>query len=183
MDDRQLVKSVMRGDRGDFDLLVNRHMGLVINMVAPVVANAEDREEVIQDVFLKVHQKLETFRFDSKLSSWIGQIAYRMALNKMKKNQRILLNKDLDAIEFSLGSEDKEVEEKDASSFIQSLIRQLPATYQTVLSLYYLDELSYAEIVDTLGMPEGTVKNYLFRAKQKLKDLAGPVLEKEIGLL
>ena len=85
--------------------------------------------------------------------------------------------------EFSLGTEDFGLERKDAGEYVQSLIQQLALPYRTVLTLYYLEEMSYAEMVKVMDMPEGTVKNYLFRAKKKLQELMEPLLEKEIGLL
>lgn len=183
MEDRKLVLSVLRGDQGAFDTLVQQNIGLVMHMVTPLVKDQSDKEELIQDVFVKVYQKLESFQYKSKLSTWIGQIAYRMAINFLKKKKVILGNEDLDSIEFKLGQEDLRVEQKDAALFIQILLEQLPPSYNTILTLYYLEEMSYAEIVEITGMPEGTVKNYLFRAKKKLKELSAPLMEKEIGLL
>ena len=74
-------------------------------------------------------------------------------------------------------------EENDMKAFIHRLIDQLPLNYKTVLTLFYLDGFSYPEIVEVTDMPEGTVKNYIHRARQKLKVLVEQHAEKEVALL
>ncbi len=183
MEEKQLVKSVLRGNPGAFELLLNQHLGLVIHMIAPMVPNTEDREEIIQDVFLKVHKNLERFKFDSKLSTWIGQIAYRTGLNYLKRKKMPRATDDLRELDAILGHEDLSTEKKDNARFVRQMVNKLPHPYQTILSLYYLEEMSYKEIMDVTGLPDGTVKNYLFRAKKKLEAMMAPFLERETGIL
>lgn len=71
------------------------------------------------------------------------------------------------------------LEEEDMNNFIINLVEQLPAQYKIVLTLYHVEGMSYPEIVDVTGMPEGTVKNYLFRARNLLKDKVKKYLGKE----
>lgn len=183
MEDRQLVKSVLRGNPGAFDILVQQHLGLVIHMIAPMVKNPEDREEIIQDVFLKVHQNLERFRFHSKLSTWIGQIAYRSGLNYLQKKRKKLVALEPEDLDLIFKQEDLSTEQKDASEFIQDLVKKIPPPYGTILNLFYLEEMSHREIMEVMELPEGTVKNYLFRAKKKMREMLEPILEKETGLI
>ncbi len=146
-------------------------------MVARLLDDDLDREEAAQDIFMKVYQKLGEFNFDSKLSTWIATISYRHAINVLKKNKRNPEKDELmehDSITF-----DDSVERKDLSLYVQSCVMKLPVTYQSVLTLYHLDGMSYPEIVEVTGMPEGTVKNYLFRARKKLKDIMQPINDRE----
>ena len=146
-------------------------------MVYRIVDSAEDREEICQDVFMKVYQKLPDFNFQSKLSTWIATIAYRHSLNHLKKKKKIFtsdLDEDLvyrqesDLIDYK--TPELLFSQQDTKSLIHRLIEKLPVQYKIVLTLFHLDEMSYPEIVEITGMPEGTVKNYLFRARKLLKE-------------
>lgn len=167
MEEKQLVLQVLKGSESAFCMLIERYKRLVFHMVGRVVDNEMDSEELCQDVFIKVYEKLGTFQFESKLSTWIATIAYRAAVNFSKKKK--IPEVDLGAVSFQVGITDEPLEKEDTKQFVLKLIRQLPSQYRTVLSLYYLEEFTYPEIVEITGMPEGTVKNYLHRAKGKLK--------------
>ena len=102
VDDNQLVGSVLNGDMQAFKVLIDQNQRLVAHMVGRLIKNEEDREELCQDVFIKVHQKLSEFNFKSKLSTWIATIAYRLSINHLQK-KNIAIDKDiqeLSAIEF-----------------------------------------------------------------------------------
>ena len=162
-------------------LLIERYERLVAHMVARVVTVDMDREEICQDVFIKVYEKLGTFKFDSKLSTWIATIAYRNAVNFAKK--RKMDQVDIDDVTYKLSVEDNTTEQEDMTSFVHKLVDQLPVNYKTVLTLFYLDGFSYPEIVEITEMPEGTVKNYIHRARTKLRKIVEAHAEKEIALI
>src|SRR6478752_4885698 len=86
-DDRSLISRIQSGDRQAFRLLIKQNERLVAHMVGRLVDRAEDREEVCQDVFMKVYEKLGEFNFQSQLSTWIGTIAYRHAVNHLRKKK------------------------------------------------------------------------------------------------
>src|SRR5688500_2381800 len=88
-DDRTLVANVLAGDMNAFRLLVKQHERLVAHMVGRLVKKPEEAEELCQDVFLRVYDKLGEFNFQSKLSTWIATIAYRYALNHLRKQKMI----------------------------------------------------------------------------------------------
>ena len=135
MDEKQLVSKVINGSDSAIRLLISKYERLVIHMVARVVADDMDREELCQDIFLKIIDKLSTFHFDSKLSTWIATIAYRTAVNFAKKKR--LDQVDLEQVEFKVGSEAEITEEEDMKSFILKLVDQMPVHYKTVYTLYY----------------------------------------------
>ena len=181
MDDQQLVKQVLAGNDAALKLLIERFERLVMHMVARVIDADMDREEICQDVFIKIYEKLGTFKFDSKLSTWIATVAYRTAVNFAKKKR--LDQVDLDAVTFKIGEEENPTEQEDMTAFVHSLVDQLPVNYRTVLTLFYLDGFSYPEIVEITEMPEGTVKNYIHRARAKLREIVEAHADKEIALI
>ena len=141
-------------------------------MVSRIVNRTEDCEDISQEVFLRVYQRLSTFRFQSKLSTWIATLAYRTALNHLKKEEKHV-TESLDHVrEYALDLPDaaEQLNKKATSAFVHEQISQLPVHYRTVLTLFHLEEMSLAEIQEITDMPAGTVKNYLFRARKLLKD-------------
>ena len=176
VDDRALVSRVLEGDTQAFRALVKKHERLVAHMVGRLVKQEEDREEICQDVFIKVYEKLSEFAFQSQLSTWIATIAYRHAINHLRK-------KKVEIAEFPDQIPDIQVDkvaEEDLNNYILKLIDALPGQYKVVLTLYHLEQKTYEEIGEITGMPEGTVKNYLFRARQLLKDKAKKYLGEEL---
>ncbi|MGC1241149.1 MAG: sigma-70 family RNA polymerase sigma factor [Chryseosolibacter sp.] len=182
-DDRTLVARVLTGDMQAFMLLIKQHERLVAHMVGRLVKSEEDREELCQDVFMKVHDKLEEFTFQSRLSTWIATIAYRHAINHLRK-QKMQYSDIPDEEAFTKtfiepSNPEMVAEEKDLDDFVLKLVDQLPPQYRLVLTLYHIDGMHYPEIAEITKMPEGTVKNYLFRARNLMKEKVKMYLGKE----
>lgn len=171
-DDKALVSRVLGGDMQAFRALIKKHERLVVHMIGRIVKQEEDREELCQDVFLKVYEKLADFNFQSQLSTWIATIAYRHAINHLRKKKITLA--ELPEGEIVIADE---VADHDIDAYLIKLIEALPVQYKTVITLYHLEHKNYAEIGEITGMPEGTVKNYLFRARQLLKEKAAKYYE------
>ena len=183
IDDKALVKKILEGNIQAFRLLINQHKRLVSHMISRLVRNDQEQEELCQDVFLKVHDKLGEFSFQSKLSTWIATIAYRHAINHMRKRKLLFSNLPEDESE-TLNFIERETPESIASEndmdhLVLRLIDGLPPQYKVVLTLYHVENMSYPEITEITGMPEGTVKNYLFRARNLLKEKVKSYLGKE----
>lgn len=175
--------NVLAGDMQAFRLLVHRHERLVGHMIGRIVKKEEDVEELCQDVFMRVHAKLGEFNFQSKLSTWIGTIAYRYALNHIRKAKLAyseIPDEDAFAKSFvEIENPESLVGEKDEDAFVLRLIEELPVQYKTILTLYHVQNMTYPEICEITGMPEGTVKNYLFRARNLLKEKVKKYIDKE----
>lgn len=183
IEDRTLVMNVLAGDMQAFRLLIKQNERLVSHMIGRLVKREEEREELCQDVFLKVHQKLGEFSFQSKLSTWIATIAYRHAVNHLRK-QKMLYSDIPDEERFTKqfieeGNPETVTEEQDMDAFVLKLIEELPPQYKTVLTLFHVEGMTYPEICQVTNMPEGTVKNYLFRARNLLKEKVKKCLGKE----
>lgn len=182
-EDRELITKVLSGDMQAFTLLIRQHERLVAHMIGRVVKRDEEREELCQDVFLKVYDKLSEFSFQSRLSTWIATIAYRHAINHLRK-QKMLFSDIPDEAAFTkqfIESESPEtvLEDQDMDGFVLRLADELPAQYKLILTLYHVEGMSYPEICSVTNMPEGTVKNYLFRARNLLKEKVKKYLGKE----
>lgn len=178
-DERKIVARVLNGDQDAFRMIIRAHKRLVMAMLYKMVAIEEDREELYQDIFLQVHQRLRSFRFKSKLSTWIAQIAYNMSINYLRK-KRLPISKEISEDIFSGKNQkysqeqgnqpDTLIEKQEVRTFIEQQIQALPPQYKTILTLYHIEDMSYKEIGKAVKMPEGTVKNYLFRARKLLKE-------------
>jgi len=182
-DDRALVSRIIQGDKQAFKLVIKQHERLVAHMIGRLIDRDEDREELCQDVFLRVYDKIGEFNFQSKLSTWIATIAYRHGINYLRKKKiefREIPEEESFTANF-ISSEDPEeaLADQDMDSILMKLIGQLPPQYKTVLTLFHVDGMNYQEIGEVTGMPEGTVKNYLFRARNLLKEKVKKYLGKE----
>lgn len=176
IDDQSLVKKVLDGDMRAFRCLIDQNQKLVSHMVGRLIKVDEDHEELCQDVFFKVYDKLNEFNFESRLSTWIATIAYRMSINYLQK-KRIEISKDLDELNanelkkmITAETQISALESQDIKKFLLLGIDQLPMHYRSVLTLFHLEERRLDEIAEIMEMPLGTVKNYLFRARKLLKE-------------
>jgi RNA polymerase sigma-70 factor (ECF subfamily) len=183
IDERALISRILQGDRQAFRLLITQHERLVAHMVARVVKHDEEREELCQDVFLRVFEKIGDFNYQSKLSTWIATIAYRLAINHLRKQKMSFLDMPDEERFTDLFVEERNpaaiLEEEDSDGMVLKLVDKLPAQYKMVLLLYHVEGMRYDEIGEITGMPEGTVKSYLFRARTLLKDKVIKYLGKE----
>lgn len=180
--DRHLVEKILGGDKHAFGILIKKTEGLVSQMVFKMINSPADRKDIAQDVYLKAFKKLSGFRFQSKLSTWIGQITYNRCLQYIEKKKFVLLDNfsddEQDQIDklrqkestIEMNETEKIMHSKELSGILNIELDKLSPIYKTMISLYHQEELSYTEIAEIMSLPEGTVKSYLFRARQKLKE-------------
>jgi RNA polymerase sigma-70 factor (ECF subfamily) len=177
-EDRELVARAIAREPGAFAALVERHQKLVWHLVYRMVRHPDDTRDLSQEVFLKVHQRLHQFRFESALSTWIGRIAFSVAARHLERKRIPIVDlagddESGDAPLDRLGS-DFDLEAACTNDDLQRQLRQaldgMPPLQRTLLTLYHLDELGVAEIAQVTRLPVGTVKNYLFRARRQLRD-------------
>jgi RNA polymerase sigma factor (sigma-70 family) len=181
--DRQVVERVLRGDTEAFRAVIDRTQGLVTQIIFKMVANSEDRRDIAQDVYLKVFHKMGSFKFQSKLSTWVWQITFNTCSNYLQKRKLSLLDQPVspndiedwlsevpDHSDIFVSDLEKQLMNSDLSKILNDEIDKLPPLYKTLIALYHHEEMSYYEIGQIVQLPEGTVKNYLFRARKMLKD-------------
>ncbi|MEM7299391.1 MAG: sigma-70 family RNA polymerase sigma factor, partial [Bacteroidota bacterium] len=149
--------------------------GLVVQIIFKMVNNAEDRKDLAQEVYLKAYRNLSGFKFQAKLSTWIGQIAYNTCVNYLNKKKLMLLDEGLEQVahkrqEFQDDNLHIWLQNKELSNILELAMADMPPLYKTILSLFHKEELSYKEIAAITGLREGTLKSYLFRARRKMRD-------------
>jgi RNA polymerase sigma factor (sigma-70 family) len=172
--DGELVEAVLVGRPGAFERLVREHQRLCWHIIIRMVRNPEDARELCQDTFLRVHRCLHQYRFESRLKSWIGRIAYSIAVRHMKR-QRIALagqSEDTPSLIENV-ADDFDLEgawaDEETVRHLHLAIETLPPLQRTLLTLYYLEELSVAEIASITGEAMGTIKSHLFRSRLRLR--------------
>jgi RNA polymerase sigma-70 factor (ECF subfamily) len=169
---QSVIKKILQGDVNAFSFLVEKYKKLVAHIVFRMIYNQTDREDICQDVFLKVYQNLSQFRADSKFSTWIGKITYNSCLNYISKNKNPMMTQSvLEWEEMPAENSDPvwQIERDERGKRIRTEINQLPVQYRAILTLFHLEHMSYREIGEIMNLPEGTVKSYLYRARQHLK--------------
>ncbi|MGC4038629.1 MAG: sigma-70 family RNA polymerase sigma factor [Chitinophagaceae bacterium] len=169
-DDRLLVKKVLSGDHAAFTTIVKNTEQLVGSIISKIVSDRQDINDIAQEVYLNAYKNLPTFRFESKLSTWIGRIAYNHSINHLRYKKSLPLEADELDLQQSV-SIIIPTDSKQRVEIIHAAIKELDPVHQTLITLYHQEHLTYAEIHAITGLPEGTIKSYLFRARKALKDL------------
>ena len=176
LDEKQLVQRIVAGETKAFREFIEKYKRLVAHIVFRMVPNLSDREDVCQDVFVKAYESVQGFQFQSKLSTWLARIAYNACVNYLDKKRVPLFNDKApdDVTLDSFYSDDRDpydaAEGADAGRLLYQHVNALPVLYRTIVTLYHLEEMKYAEIAQILQLPEGTIKSYLFRARRMLKE-------------
>jgi RNA polymerase sigma-70 factor (ECF subfamily) len=169
LSERRLVDEVLSGNANAFGDIIKNTQGLVAQIVFKLIPDGEDRKDIVQDIYLKVFHNLDRFKFEARLSTWIGQIAYNTCFSRVQKKKRLISgdpDKDLAADDETDGG----IVKKELSGILQVEIDKLPPLYQVLVGLYHHEGLSYEEMAGMTGLPVGTVKSYLFRARKRLKE-------------
>lgn len=173
--DRALVKAVLGRVPGAFETLVRDYQGLCWHIINRMVRHPDDTRDLCQETFLRVHQYLHQYRFESALKSWIGQVAYSVARRFLERKRIPLVEPaggdEIDVLEQVPDSFDLEAASADAelAKALHAEIEALPPLQRTVLTLYHLDEVPILEIAAITGLAEGTVKSHLFRCRARLR--------------
>ncbi|HSZ31830.1 MAG TPA: sigma-70 family RNA polymerase sigma factor [Puia sp.] len=179
-EDKHLINRVLHGDTRAFGIIIKNTENLVAQIVFKMVPTVEDRKDLAQDIYLKTFHNLEGFKFESKLSTWIARIAYNTCLSWIEKKKLILPgnlhddeNNDLplkNVYQHSFQDSESILSQKELSGILRKEIDDLPVIYKTLITLFHHESMSYEELSQVTGLPEGTVKSSLFRARRMLKE-------------
>jgi RNA polymerase sigma-70 factor (ECF subfamily) len=175
-DERALIERCRAGDDSAFSELVDRYKNLVYAMVCRMVSDRTQADDLAQEVFLKVHRGLPYFRGDARLSTWI----YRIVANVCSEAR----GRHSPEVPIDGGREDRPPAERGASDGafadmelrdrLNKALAQLPEHYRFLVAAHYLEGIQYDALAETLGVPLGTVKTHLYRAKRRLRELLEP---------
>lgn len=182
--DQHYITKVLEGDTQAFAVLVERYKDLVFTLAIRLVKHREDAEEVAQDVFIKVFQKLSTFKGDSKFSTWIYKITYYTGLDRIKKQKRSRNTVGIDEFtEHEVKTMETALdvlENKEREAMIQNCLNEMPAEDSFLLTLYYFEDQSIDAIAKVMQLKANNVKVKLFRSRKKLSAILRNRLEPEI---
>jgi len=183
--DRALVEAILGRVPGAFETLVRTYQGLCWRIIQRMVRDPEDARELCQETFLRVHRHLGQYRFESSLRSWLGQVAYSVAVRHLKRKRlQIVASSDHDAHDETIARVgdgfDLESAYADAElvTIVRNAIEELSPMQRALLAMYYAEDLSIGEIALVMRTPEGTIKSHLFRARAALRVRLRTVLEK-----
>jgi RNA polymerase sigma-70 factor (ECF subfamily) len=188
--DLELVRLAQQGDTRAFEALVVKYQRRIARHVARYVKRAADVEDVVQDTFIRAYRGLASFRGESAFYSWLYRIATNVALNSLTRNASPVLLGDeapeerVDA--FEPGVSDGENPERtlmarQIAEAVERAVSRLQPDLAEPLMLYEVEGKSYADIAGMLGIPIGTVRTRIFRAREFIAKRLEPTLGPQRG--
>ncbi len=187
MTEFELIQGLRNGDEAAFKYLVDTFKDRVFNTAIGIVQNAEDAEDVTQEVFIQVFRSIHNFKAESKLSTWIYRITTTRALDLLRSRKS---KKRFGFVQRLFGENNEPVQEipdfnhpgvaldrKENAAKLFKVIDKLPENQKIAFTLHKLEDLSYQEVSEVMGTSVAAVESLMHRAKQNLRKM----LEKEGG--
>ena len=190
--EESLISRLVARDERAFNELVHAYGRRVSALVFRMLGNKAEAEDLTQEVFVQVFKAIGTFRGDSKLSTWIYRIAVNLCKNRTKYlrvrhageqdeleavAERVPLGDGSRANVAKIERPDEAMAGRQVEKIVQDAIARIDPTFRECLVLRDVEELSYEEIGEITGLPPGTVKSRIFRARAQLKEM----VERELG--
>jgi RNA polymerase sigma factor, sigma-70 family len=189
LNELELIQKLREGDELAFKSLVATYQDMVYNTALGIVQNAEDAEDVAQEVFIQVYRSIDQFKGDARLSTWIYRITTTKALDHIRSRKR---KKRFAFITSLFGPNDELVHEpidfqhpgvaldrKEQAALLFRMINQLPDNQKVAFTLHKTEGLSYQEIAEVMELSVSAVESLLFRARQNLRKLLEKHFEQE----
>ena len=185
--DLELVRRAQRNERGAFDLLVLKYQHKVVKLVARLLRDPAEAEDVAQEAFVKAYRALGSFRGDSAFYTWLYRIAVNTARNAIASRQRRPVDYEAELSESeqsNLASRLRHTDTPEATALSEEIretvneaIERLPEDLRTAIVLREVEGLSYEEIAAAMDCPVGTVRSRIFRAREAIDRALKPLLE------
>ncbi len=178
-DDSILIEQALAGSQKAYTELMERHRTAIYHIINKIVHNEDVANDLVQETFMKAFSALATYRSEYRFSTWLYKIAANTSIDFLRKKRiqalsldRPLVTKDgevdIEIPDYSYHPE-RDLEQKERNFSIEEAIESLPKKYREVIVYRHKDDKSYEEIADLLGVPVGTVKARIFRARELLK--------------
>jgi RNA polymerase sigma-70 factor (ECF subfamily) len=176
-DDQQDAARVLAGDTRAFEGIVLRWQSPLINLAYRFCHDRGRAEEMAQEAFLRAFRNLASWRHESAFSTWLFTLATNLYCSHLRRIPPIALPFDEVNEPVDPGAIDGGLEQRNHSAAIRKAVQSLPAKYREALTLYYFHEMDVPSAALSLGLPEGTVKAHLFRARNLLRAKLKPLVE------
>ncbi|MGA9996893.1 MAG: sigma-70 family RNA polymerase sigma factor [Pyrinomonadaceae bacterium] len=175
--DCDLVTRAVAGREDGFEELVRRYQRPIAAYVYRMVGDYESALDLTQEVFIKIYGSLARYRPEFKFSTWIYKIAHNAAVDHLRRSstREQSLTAESDGVQYDLPIEsgrltpEQESIREERREEIERVVRQLPSAYKELILLRHAHDMSYDEIAEVMGLPLGTVKNRLFRAREIMR--------------
>jgi RNA polymerase sigma-70 factor, ECF subfamily len=178
-DDARLIADCLQGNAAAFGVLVRRHQDRLFNTVYRLVDNAEDAQDVVQEAFLSAYQSLHSFHGDSAFFTWLYRIAVNTAISHRRKQRamvRIDGSRDGEAAIDPLDPSETNrpgfaLEQVEQEQRVARALARLSPEHRAVLVMKDMEGQKYETMADVLGVPIGTIRSRLHRARLELREI------------
>jgi RNA polymerase sigma factor (sigma-70 family) len=178
-DEGKIISAALAGDQRAYAKLVDKHRSANFHIINRIVRNDEVARDLVQETFMKAFSSLASYRSEYRFSTWLYKIAANSSIDHLRKKriQALSLDRPMETEDGSVGMDipdysydpERELVKKQQRFSIEEAIESLPDKYREVIIYRHKDDKSYDEIADLLGIPVGTVKARIFRARELLK--------------
>jgi RNA polymerase sigma-70 factor (ECF subfamily) len=172
----ELVEQLQQGDEAAYKRMVNDYQGMVYNTVLGIVQNADDADDIAQDVFIQVFRSVSSFKGDSKFSTWLYRITVNKALDHVKKSknrlgfvQRLFGGHDEVKQPTEFNHPGVQMEKKERANELFKALKQIPDKQRIAFTLHKLEGQSYQEIAEIMNTTLYAVESLMSRAKANLR--------------
>ncbi len=180
--DHAIMRRIQQEDFSAFEELVDRYKGRLVNVIHRMLNNQNEAEDLVQETFLRVWTHRQDYDFSYCLSTWIYTIALNLAKNELRKHRKFKFFNLGEMTEKGLELPDPKMGPSALGHMLQQAITTLPPKYKTAFLLRDVEQMSYEEVAQILGVPLGTVKSRVNRARAVLKEYLKPKLEQTRAL-
>lgn len=180
----KVIRSAIKGDHQAFEQIVYTYEKKVYNIAYQMFGNSHDASDASQEVFIKIYQKLNQFKFDSAFSTWLHRISVNTCIDLYRKKKRqnkdsFSIDKDIATEESSVSFElvdsgqtpEEQILQNEQVSEVREAIQELKEEQKTIIILRDIQGFSYEEIADILDCNIGTVKSRIARGRKSLKEI------------
>lgn len=169
MTDEQIIKLVKQGQTEKFSLLVERYQQKIYGLCSRILGHPQDGEDVAQEVFIKVYNKLDTFNFTAKFSTWLYRIGVNTCYDYLRRNKDKKGEVELEHLEAKDEGPEEKFQQKEKMLEIDRAVRSLGREQQVILNLRLFSELSYDDIAHVLKITPEAAKMRYHRARTSLQ--------------
>ncbi len=177
------IKQVLDGDVSKFSYIIDTYKHMAYSIAFRILNNKEDAEEAVQDSFLKAYKALSTFKADSKFSTWLYKIVVNHSISKLKgkapAGKFIPIDEISDMVAEQTDAAYKNLVKDDQRKFINLAMDELEMEDRLLLTLYYLDENSIAEVAEIVSISADNIKMKIHRARKKMFFVLNRMLKDE----